>query len=386
MPKLIILISYLTIYSSIFCQDPIDKMKNYNGISGAIQITQNNQYQIQFTGSSSPSILGSYSALTDYKKKNCIWIKYTAQKEGELEFTATSESKIQFVIFETYNNPKEEVLNGSAEIKRISKNFYNDSIGISETPRDGHLYSLLLKKNETIYINIGTEKGENTILKLDWKFKFKTKLIYEKLVDKRNDDFAPTFRIKIIDQESKHKLVSKIRITGSKKNDASYYGSELLLNIYSNTEVKIHISQEGYLFVDTTIKASSIQNQNIDIPMHRIRPGGKVKLNNIHFEAGTDEITPESYESLHKLREFLALNAYVKIEIHGHVSSNGKNSIIAKKISEDRAKKITKFLISNGIHKNRLTPIGYGNLYPINENSKTSSEHQENRRVEILIL
>jgi outer membrane protein OmpA-like peptidoglycan-associated protein len=43
------------------------------------------------------------------------------------------------------------------------------------------------------------------------------------------------------------------------------------------------------------------------------------------------------------------------------------------------------YLVDNGIAKERMTAVGYGNTRPVYANPKLASEEQANRRVEILI-
>lgn len=387
MTKLIILTVFIILKSGVFSQDDIPIVKNFNEIQGALEITENNRYKIQFTGDSKKNELGTYSSLIDYKNKNCVWLKYTAKEEGELEFSLKGGNEIQFVIFQTYENAYEEITSGLAEIKRMNKTNGFDSIGLSKTSLRGYLYSLHAKKGETFYINIGTEKGEKDYFELDWKFRYLMEIPpITKIMDRRCDDFATTFSIEIFDQATNTPLVSQIRILGSKNNDASYLASTLLLNMKYTSEINIHIYKEGYIFIDTLLKVSSIYNEKFTCLLHRIEPGKSIRLNRIHFEEGTDKIKEESYHHLHKLREFLALNALVNIEIHGHVTYQGKNTILAQKLSENRADRVKEFLVENGINKNRLITRGFGNSKPINVSPKTSSEHQENRRVEVHIM
>jgi outer membrane protein OmpA-like peptidoglycan-associated protein len=44
------------------------------------------------------------------------------------------------------------------------------------------------------------------------------------------------------------------------------------------------------------------------------------------------------------------------------------------------------YLIENGIDKERMTAVGYGNTLPVYKDAKFSYEEQANRRVEVKIL
>jgi outer membrane protein OmpA-like peptidoglycan-associated protein len=75
----------------------------------------------------------------------------------------------------------------------------------------------------------------------------------------------------------------------------------------------------------------------------------------------------------------------MKIEIQGHVFLTGDNSFNAQKMSEARARRVMLYLVENGILKERMTAVGYGNSKPIYPNAKLADEEQANRRVEILV-
>jgi outer membrane protein OmpA-like peptidoglycan-associated protein len=119
--------------------------------------------------------------------------------------------------------------------------------------------------------------------------------------------------------------------------------------------------------------------------MNRISSGKSIKIEDIQFKPGTSEIVPSSEPKLNRLKDFLALNSELSIEIQGHVFDIGENSVMGQKISEARAKRIAKYLIDHGIEKNRLEAVGYGNTRPIFIEPKLFAEEQANRRVEILI-
>ena len=81
----------------------------------------------------------------------------------------------------------------------------------------------------------------------------------------------------------------------------------------------------------------------------------------------------------------VALNSDIKVEIQGHVFALGDNSLAAQRVSEARAKRVLKYLVDNGIDKDRLSAVGFGNTKPIYEKPKFSYEEQANRRVEVMI-
>ena len=120
--------------------------------------------------------------------------------------------------------------------------------------------------------------------------------------------------------------------------------------------------------------------------MERVKSGRSFQLSNIDFVPGTSEVTEQSIPRLKRLKDFLALNSTIHIEVQGHVyEPGGEQSFAGQKMSEARAKRIVKYLIDNGIAKERLSAVGFGNKFPIYKFAKSPSEEQANRRVEVLV-
>lgn len=114
------------------------------------------------------------------------------------------------------------------------------------------------------------------------------------------------------------------------------------------------------------------------------KSGEKLKIDNLNFQFNTFAIVNESRGKLYELLLVMQNNPTLKIEIQGHICCNPSNK---GKLSEERAKAIKSFLVSQGIDKTRVTFKGFGStepIYPLPE--KSEEERAANRRVEILIL
>ncbi len=111
----------------------------------------------------------------------------------------------------------------------------------------------------------------------------------------------------------------------------------------------------------------------------------------IHFESEEDQFVLGSEEGLNSLYQFMMDNPKIKIEIRGHVNSDGLSMNPSRhggmqKLSDRRAKAIYNFLIKKGIDKERLTAVGYADTQKIIKLPKDKSEYNLNIRAEILIL
>ncbi len=112
--------------------------------------------------------------------------------------------------------------------------------------------------------------------------------------------------------------------------------------------------------------------------------GATITLENIQFEADSSRIIPQSLPALEELREFLASNRDVTVEIGGH--TNGwadKNYAVT--LSTARAKSVADYLVRKGISRNQVRYKGYGKEKQIDTN-ETAAGRRRNQRVEIKIL
>jgi outer membrane protein OmpA-like peptidoglycan-associated protein len=115
-----------------------------------------------------------------------------------------------------------------------------------------------------------------------------------------------------------------------------------------------------------------------------LKPGHPVVLKKIYFEFDKSKLLPQSYEELDKLVKYLDYNPKLKIEILGHTDNQGSEKYNYD-LSLRRAKEVVQYLISQGIDKNRLGYIGFGEEIHIADN-RTPYGRAKNRRVEFRIV
>lgn len=74
---------------------------------------------------------------------------------------------------------------------------------------------------------------------------------------------------------------------------------------------------------------------------------------------------------------------YIPVELGSHTDSRG-TAEYNQDLSRKRAKSVVDYLISKGVHENRIHAKGYGESRLINHGDNISEElHQENRRTTI---
>jgi outer membrane protein OmpA-like peptidoglycan-associated protein len=388
MAKILFLIGLLLLSQDAVSQNSGRDVASLNSCYGAINIFENGDFQLQFMGKQAEKGVEAYPSLSEVSSDNLIWISFIAPESGDLTFTASKKSGfLQMVVFqEEQGDICGEIDQAMAEIKRIHLEKDASLVGLDYKVSDGFLYSLTIPQGKKIQLVFATDAGLKDKLNLQWRFLPGGKSEPEsQIVDRRNDDFAPTFKISVKDKETNQPLIASMSVEGNKHLSGMYIGSEFLFNIDRSSTLLVKCDVEGYFFDDREIAATSTEDQEVVIFLERVSAGRSMQLEEIEFNPGTSEITLSSEPKLKRLKDFLALNSTLNVEIQGHVFAIGDNSVAAQKVSEARAKRVMKYLVDNGIDKDRLTAVGYGNTKPIYPEPKFFYEEQANRRVEVVV-
>jgi outer membrane protein OmpA-like peptidoglycan-associated protein len=171
----------------------------------------------------------------------------------------------------------------------------------------------------------------------------------------------------------------------------------------------------GYRKVQRTVdyvnpEAEDIKLDNegaVEVPFElvRLQKGDIAVMYNVYFFKDAGIMRPESLYEVTSLMQMLLENPKYKIKIHGHTNGGASGKIVsmnenstnyfsltntkdgfgsAKKLSDERASVIKKFLESKGIDPQRMEIKAWGGKRPIHDKHHTRA--QENVRVEIEIL
>lgn len=143
----------------------------------------------------------------------------------------------------------------------------------------------------------------------------------------------------------------------------------------------------GYIAVSDRIDLTKAKAGEVfvcDLLLIPIKPGAKIRLNNIFFEFAKATLLPESKVELDRLVAILNQYPKMEIEIAGHTDNVGDDASNLK-LSQDRAGAVMKYLLDHGVAASRLRARGYGESVPVAPND-TDEHRQLNRRVEFVIL
>ncbi len=113
-------------------------------------------------------------------------------------------------------------------------------------------------------------------------------------------------------------------------------------------------------------------------------PSTIVISDKVQFEVGKAELLPVSFSLLDEVVAVMKANPQIEqVQVEGHTDSTG-SAEINKKLSQERAESVMKYLVSKGI-KNRLVAKGFGPERPIADNAVPAGQEM-NRRVEFNIV
>jgi outer membrane protein OmpA-like peptidoglycan-associated protein len=137
------------------------------------------------------------------------------------------------------------------------------------------------------------------------------------------------------------------------------------------------------LNLDSLVKAG-YKEIHRDLYLVPIEIGQVVRLNNVFFDFDKWDLRPESYVELDRVVKLLSENPAIEIEMSAHTDSRGSDDYNFK-LSDNRARSVTDYILSKGIASSRIISQGYGETKPQVPND-TDDNRQLNRRVEFKIL
>ncbi|MEJ2166699.1 MAG: OmpA family protein, partial [Desulfobacterales bacterium] len=109
----------------------------------------------------------------------------------------------------------------------------------------------------------------------------------------------------------------------------------------------------------------------------------KFMYEDIYFEKGSYQLTPEGVELLKRKAQWLKKHPDVKVIIEGHTDEAGSKEYNFA-LGDRRAGAVKSFLIGEGIEPGHLIAVSYGNEKPIDPGN-TEKARAKNRRVHFVV-
>jgi outer membrane protein OmpA-like peptidoglycan-associated protein len=204
----------------------------------------------------------------------------------------------------------------------------------------------------------------------------KTLWIKGKVFDKKTAAGLPS-AVELID------LATKQTISKVQTDETGNY----LITLPVGKDYAFNVNRRGYLFYSDNYSLrdkSPDSTYQKDIPLQPIEVNAFIVLKNIFFDFNKYNLKPESQVELDKVVQLMQDNPTLKIQIAGHTDAIG-NAADNRKLSENRAKAVVKYLAGKNISITRLSAKGYGSTQPVADN-KTEEGRAQNRRTELKVI
>ena len=193
-----------------------------------------------------------------------------------------------------------------------------------------------------------------------------------------------TLCMNVYDAETKEPIEAAVRLTSTKDSVVLYAAQSsddgFIETPLTEGDYIAHLSGQGYMSKDDTLH---FVRDTFDLYLQHIKPGIKVKIENLFFATNKTYILPQSEQAMSDLANFLLENRTVTIRITGHTDAVGTDEA-NQILSEGRANAVRADLIKRGVEAERLEAEGKGEKEPVADND-TEEGRQLNRRVEFVI-
>ena len=137
------------------------------------------------------------------------------------------------------------------------------------------------------------------------------------------------------------------------------------IELKNNQDIFIKASKIDYFSNAGTVNTFSITESTTIIKDFYLSPISKdeIEIDGIEYDLNSSILRPKSKEILDELFNFLEFNSGLIVQINSHTDYRGSDKYNLW-LSERRAQSCVDYLISKGIHKERLVAKGYGETSP----------------------
>lgn len=130
-------------------------------------------------------------------------------------------------------------------------------------------------------------------------------------------------------------------------------------------------------------RADKLADQVNNLQTQQTDRGLILTLGDVLFETDKSKVKAGSEKTLRKVADFLKQYPEREVVVEGFTDSRGPEDY-NKELSKERAKSVEDILLNYGVDSQRIRIKGYGEEYPVANNS-TASGRLQNRRVEIVL-
>ena len=150
--------------------------------------------------------------------------------------------------------------------------------------------------------------------------------------------------------------------------------------------VLLTVKSEGTAFESKLITKEAVEQSSVvksDLEVKSLKPNSSYTINDILYQTSSAELEESSKLILKQFAIYLNQNPSLIVEISGHTDDVGNDSenLI---LSDNRAKMVMNYLISQGVSQDRLSAKGYGETKPKKPNN-SAENRAKNRRTDFVI-
>jgi outer membrane protein OmpA-like peptidoglycan-associated protein len=138
--------------------------------------------------------------------------------------------------------------------------------------------------------------------------------------------------------------------------------------------------------VDLNVPERGVESQVIVFitdPARPLEPATWFNFDRLTFETGSATLRPESREQLRNVAEILKAYPTVKVKIGGYTDNTGDPTANVT-LSQARATNVMNEIIAFGVPAGRITAEGFGQQFPVADNS-TEAGRAQNRRIALRV-
>jgi outer membrane protein OmpA-like peptidoglycan-associated protein len=184
------------------------------------------------------------------------------------------------------------------------------------------------------------------------------------------------------------------RTTGQR--DTVYADQDGMVDHYldANTKYRVDMYQGGRQVGSTEIDTATwgrpgFENPAQNISVAPLSPGAIIELPNIYYNFNDATLRPDARKDLDLVIALMKQHPTLTVELSSHTDSRGSASYNAE-LSQRRANGVVEYLVTQGISRNRLRPVGYGEAEPRNRCRDgvtcNEQEYARNRRTSVRVL
>ena len=172
----------------------------------------------------------------------------------------------------------------------------------------------------------------------------------------------------VVDNNGEPIADASIRLVGNNGTNAKLQvrrDGTYKIKLQKDTKYVMLGTARGYLNQKQELNTLGLKDSKTYTQDFTLSPISKpVTMDNIFYEFGKWDLTPASETGLAALVKLLSDNPNITIELSAHTDYIG-NDAANKELSAKRAQSVVNYLISHGIERERLTPVGYGEEKPV---------------------